>query len=224
MDKSINILSTKKLNHDQLSIFKDSIINIIDTDFIETREIEFNTKELEASSKNWIITSKKSFEIILKTYDLDFLKTINYFCIGDKTASVLKSKGLKVVIAELNSKELGNSILTNYNNIKFTFIAGSYRRAELPSILKENNIDFNEFTVYETIIKPQKIDEHLEGVLFFSPSGIQSYMVDNKINKEVIFCIGETTATEAKKYSTNINISTEQTFESVLKITKTYFS
>lgn len=221
MPRSVNILSTKKLDNKQLSLFKNSGINIIDVDFIKIKSLVFNTEKLKNGSKNWIITSKNSIEILLDTFPIEFLNTISFYCVGDKTKSMIETNGLNVVVSKLTSKALGESILEKNNTLEFIFIAGSYRRAELPSILENNNIEFTEFIIYETILSPHKIEDSIDGILFYSPSGIKSYLLKNIItSNQNLFCIGNTTAQEAKKHSQNINIATEQTFESVLALTK----
>ena len=56
-----------------------------------------------------------------------------------------------------------------------------------------------------------------DGILFFSPSGVESYFKLNSIKDETCFCIGETTAEalENKKVK-NIIISEKPSVESVI--------
>jgi uroporphyrinogen-III synthase len=55
-----------------------------------------------------------------------------------------------------------------------------------------------------------------DGILFFSPSGVESYLQENKIENEACFCIGNTTA-EALKYITpNRIIANQPNMESVI--------
>ncbi len=65
------------------------------------------------------------------------------------------------------------------------------------NFFKEKNI--NRYEVYQTFLTPRKIknlsDYH--GIIFFSPSGVQSFFSKNKIQnntKTEIFAIGKTTA------------------------------
>ncbi|WP_149030178.1 uroporphyrinogen-III synthase [Blattabacterium sp. (Blattella germanica)] len=65
------------------------------------------------------------------------------------------------------------------------------------NFFKEKNI--NRYEVYKTFLIPRKIknlsDYH--GIIFFSPSGVQSFFLNNKIEnntKTEIFAIGKTTA------------------------------
>ena len=52
--------------------------------------------------------------------------------------------------------------------------------------------------------------------MFFSPSGVKSFSIKNKINNAIAFCIGETTANEAKKITQNIIIANKASIENVL--------
>ncbi|RUA10893.1 MAG: uroporphyrinogen-III synthase, partial [Flavobacteriia bacterium] len=55
-----------------------------------------------------------------------------------------------------------------------------------------------------------------DGILFFSPRGIQSFLLENTVKNSTLFCIGETTASEAKKHSEKIVIANKPTVENVL--------
>ena len=81
-----------------------------------------------------------------------------------------------------------------YKQENFTFFSGNLRRDILPNTLKENGIIFNEIEVYETSITSKKITSKVDGILFFSPSAVESYLKSNTIKNEICFCIGETTA------------------------------
>jgi uroporphyrinogen-III synthase len=90
------------------------------------------------------------------------------------------------------------------------------RKEILPEALFLANIVLKEVVVYETILTPHKLDFSPDGVLFFSPSGVESYRKENQIEQELCFCIGNTTA-EALKYATpNIIIANRPTVESTV--------
>ena len=54
-------------------------------------------------------------------------------------------------------------------------------------------------------------------ILFFSPSGVASYLKDNTIKKETCFCIGETTAEALQKITKNVIIAKNPTIEDVIE-------
>ena len=151
------------------------------------------------------------------------LKTINFYCVGDKTARIIKSKGFNLVTSALSSKELGTIIEQNYINESFTLIGGVIKRDELKSLLKNLCINFTDISIYDTIFTPLIFTNELDGILFFSPSAIHSFILKNTIKNEQLFCIGQTTASEALKYSKNVHISKNQTFESVIGLVNQYY-
>ena len=55
-----------------------------------------------------------------------------------------------------------------------------------------------------------------DAILFFSPSGIESYLKDNTITDEKCFCIGTTTAEALQEITENIIIAKQQTVENVI--------
>ena len=86
----------------------------------------------------------------------------------------------------------------------------------MPEALQLAEIHLDEVEVYETILTSHRLDFIPHGVLFFSPSGAESYMQTNQIEDEICFCIGNTTA-EALKYATpNIIIANQPTVESTI--------
>ena len=104
-----------------------------------------------------------------------------------------------------------------YANESYTFFSGNLRKETLPKALKEAKITFNEIQVYETTLTPQKIKSPVEAILFFSPSGVESYLKENTIKKELCFCIGETTAEALVTKSKNILIAAQPSVENVIE-------
>jgi uroporphyrinogen-III synthase len=90
------------------------------------------------------------------------------------------------------------------------------RRETLPEALANAKIDFNEIEVYKTVLSPHKINSTLNGILFYSPSGIESYLKENNIGDAVCFCIGTTTAEALKGITENIVIANKPTVENLI--------
>jgi uroporphyrinogen-III synthase len=88
---------------------------------------------------------------------------------------------------------------------------------DLPSILEKNNITVQEIAAYSTKLEAPKLPESVEGVLFFSPSTVQSFLKNNRPNCTA-YCIGETTAKEAKKYFKAVHKAKIPTIESVIEL------
>ena len=86
--------------------------------------------------------------------------------------------------------------------------------------LSQHEIEVTEVVVYETLETPKVVDKTYDGILFFSPSGVDSFFSNNSIDdKTILFAIGNTTAEAIKKYSDNKIIISDKTGKEML-ITK----
>lgn len=191
MNKPINILSTKKLLPNQKQLLLDANFDVIEENFIETKIKNF---ELSKINDNLIFTSQNAVQSVLKNPKVEELKSKNIFSVGMKTKSLLEENGFNVEVYTDYASDLAEIISLIYNKEKHTFFSGNLRRDVLPNTLKENGITFNEIEVYETNLTSKKIKDKLDGILFFSPSAVESYFKLNTIKNEICFCIGETTA------------------------------
>ena len=191
MANTINILSTKKLLPKQKQLLLDANFEIIEADFIE---INIKNFELTNVNDNLIFTSQNAVESVLENPKCSELSGKPVFCVGMKTKYFLEENGSEVAVYTDYASDLAEIISLIYANETFTFFSGNLRRDVLPKTLKQNQIAFNEIEVYETNITSHKIKSKLDGILFFSPSAVESYLKMNTIKNEICFCIGETTA------------------------------
>ena len=203
------VLSTKKLSLSQKELLLNSGIGFVEYDAISIIPLEF---EAPLEIENAIVTSQNGLVPVLDSET----NVLNWFCVGPKTKSILEENGENVVKMAQNAIELGDFIIKNHKNDIFLYFCGSLRRDELPECLKKEKIDFFEVKTYKTELKPRKFEQNWDGILFFSPSGVQSFVSENNLGNAVAFCIGETTATEAKKHTRNIIIANSTRIESVI--------
>jgi uroporphyrinogen-III synthase len=214
MAKSTQILSTKILSPLQKQELVKAGLEVIDTDFIQTQNKSFELKDLNESL---IFTSQNAVHSVLSNPKSEELKSKNVYCVGLKTKALLADNGFNVVAYTGYASDLAEIITLIYSNESFTFFSGNLRRDTLPDALKEAGIKFNEIQVYDTSLQPQKIKTAPDAILFFSPSGVKSYLKDNTIKKETCFCIGETTAEALAKITKNIIIADQPTVEDVIE-------
>ncbi|MEO8233933.1 MAG: uroporphyrinogen-III synthase [Flavobacterium sp.] len=214
MSTPINILSTKILSNIQKEALVNANFNVIEADFIKTENKPFELKEV---NDNLIFTSQNAVHSLLSHPKCAELKTKNVFCVGLKTKILLSENGFNVDVYTGYASDLAEIITLIHPNDSFTFFSGNLRRETLPQALKEEHVTFNEIQVYETTLTPQKIKDSVEAILFFSPSGVESYLKDNTIKKETCFCIGETTAEALQKITKNSIIAENPTIEDVIE-------
>jgi len=222
VEKEIQIFSTKTLSVEQTKNLS-SDIGVTMSDFITVRNNRLKNAVVKNPIKNVIITSQNAVEALLHNFTKSELNFDNIFCVGRRTKQLIERKIGKVTHFENSAKKLANYLVEKLKEKEVTFFCGDIRREDLPNILSENGINVNEVISYKTLLTPKIVEEKYKGILFFSPSGIQSYLQKNTADSKIAFCIGETTANEAKKHFKNVNVSSLSTVESVLKLVNTHF-
>ncbi len=210
----IQILSTKILLEHQKQALVKADFRVTEVDFIKTKSHAFQLNEI---NDNLIFTSQNAVQSFLLDPKAATLKTKNVFCVGLKTKILLSENGFNVIAYTGYAADLSEIITLIYANENYTFFSGNLRRETLPMALKKAKIKFNEIQVYETILTPQKIEAPVDAILFFSPSGIESYLKENAIKKETCFCIGKTTAEALERITKNIIIADQPTIEDVIE-------
>jgi uroporphyrinogen-III synthase len=210
----IHILSNKILSAVQKQELIKADFEVTEADFIKTEHQKFDLKEV---NDNLIFTSQNAVHSVFQHADLEKLKSKNVFCVGLKTKILLSEAGFNVVAYTGYASDLAEIITLIYGSESYTFFSGNLRRETLPVALKEAGIKFNEIKVYETSLTPQKIKAKVDAILFFSPSGVESYLKENTIKNENCFCIGETTATALDKKIKNIIVADQPSVEDVIE-------
>jgi hydroxymethylbilane synthase len=222
-EKSTLIYSTKSLSLAQTNSL-DSKIGAVSSDFITIRNNRLKPIVVRKNIENALFTSQNAVEALLSNFDATELDFTNIYCVGRRTKKLIEKRIGKVKQSENSAEKLAAYLAENLKDTSVTFFCGNKRRDELPTILAENNVVVNEVECYQTSLTPRKIEEKFNGILFYSPTGIESYLKDNSTFDSVAFCIGETTATEARKHFENVIVSKVSTVESVLDAVNEYFT
>jgi uroporphyrinogen-III synthase len=127
---------------------------------------------------------------------------MKYFCISDQTAYYLQKyiviRKRKIFTGSKTAQDL-IEILKKHKNEKYVFPCSNIRKNDIPDFLTENGYKFSEAVIYETVASDlsdlAKVDYDM--IAFFSPSGINSLMVNFpnfKQNNTRIAAFGPTTA------------------------------
>lgn len=211
------VFSTKKMTPEQLQLF-DKRMKIDSSDFVQISPNRIPANELKQEIRNVIITSKNAVEALSSSVDVSTLKFKNIYCVGRRTKKLIESRIGTVTFAASNAKALADHLVEYIDGTEVTYFCSNIRLDELPSILKHNNIEVKEMVAYETKHVPVKVPEGVKRVLFFSPSGVESFLLENKSDKKVAYCIGETTAAEARKDFEDVRVAKIPTVESVIEL------
>ncbi len=213
MENQVRILSTKKLLPNQKQYLLNADFSVVEADFIGIKHKSFSFGKVP---EFLIFTSQNAVESVLKNKDYKNILHKRCFCVGEKTKALLEENGFVVLIYADYASELASEICNKYQKQTFTFFSGNLRKDILPEAMLLAQIDFEEIAVYETVYTPQEIQSKLDGLLFFSPSGVESYIQTNAITNETCFCIGKTTAETAEKFTDNIIIANQPSVENVI--------
>lgn len=206
------ILSTKKLSKALKNKLSDAKIELVEKNFIQTKSIDFEIPQL---NDYLIFTSKQAVKSVLKS-DVKNVLSKSCLCVGNKTRSFLEKKGFTVIENTDYAEELIQIIESKYKTNSFTFFCGNIRRNTIPTFFQQNKIAYNETIVYETKLKPHKIKESFDAVLFYSPSGVNSFLEKNTLENKTCFCIGTTTAKALENRTKKIVIASQPTVENVI--------
>ncbi|WP_309640063.1 uroporphyrinogen-III synthase [Flavobacterium sp.] len=221
MENQVRIVSTKKLLPNQKQYLLNANFSVVEADFIGIKYKDF---KINNDFEFLIFTSQNAVESILKNKKPEVLLPKRCFCVGEKTKALLEENGFVVLVCSDYAAELASIICNKYQKQNFTFFSGNLRKDILPEAMQLAQIEFEEIEVYETIYTPTEIQSKPDGILFFSPSAVESYLKTNKITDEMCFCIGQTTAETAEKFTENIVIANQPSVENVIIQCINYYS
>jgi uroporphyrinogen-III synthase len=213
------VLSTKKLLPSLIEQAKQNDIEIIEQEFISIKPVwnEDTYNRIIGFAKNGLLnialTSANAVDV-LSRYMVDedsyYIIAWNIFCLSGKTKQAVQSSRFlqKNIVGEAdNALDLAKRVIDS--GVKeIVFFCGNKRREELPTTLNEMGIKVHEVVLYETLETSLTVNEDFDGILFFSPSGVQSFFTANQLKKDTVcFAIGRTTASSIATFTDNKVIS-----------------
>lgn len=214
------VLSTRKLSDKDRQRIGSTSMHWIEEDFITTIPQAFSFDTLRDIL---LFTSQNAVKSILNTPQVEELKMKPAICVGIKTKYLLEQNGWEVLAWTHYAKDLIVRIDQEFAGKSFSFFCGNIRRDVLPLFFKQNNILFDEYEVYQTVKQPHQIKQKIDGICFYSPSAVESFLQNNQITNEVCFCIGDTTANALKEITTQIVLAHQPTIEATLLACLAYY-
>lgn len=230
------VLSTKKLESLLLERAKQEGIEITEQDAIVIKPIRTREKWDEIFS---LLEKKIRYAVFTSSNAVTSLKkylneSINHlppqweiFCLSGKTKEVLREEEKlfgSIEATASSATELAQKIIASGAK-ELLFFCGNRRRDELPALLQNAGVQVHEVVVYEVRETPAFVRGDFDGVLFFSPSAVQSFFTANQLKEATVcFAIGRTTANSVKQATqNNLLISKEPTQEALLEEVIHYF-
>ena len=129
----------------------------------------------------------------------------NIYCIGNATKKAVTDYFDSAMIkgTAIDGASLAEIIKADGVG-EVVFFCGDKRLDALPQFLYQNDIMVREIVVYKTKETPEQMVKHYQGIMFYSPNGVNSFFRVNKIwPHTVLFAIGNTTAAAIRAKSKN---------------------
>lgn len=219
------VLFTRSLNKHQKSILKETCFGYEEIPFILLEKldksgwIEQAAQEVDA----WLFTSQQAVESISNV--LNELPIPNVILsVGASTTKYLSELGLTSIHPENHTLKDLTTLIPDSNIKSIIHFCGNLKASELSELLgSDSKIVVKYVQVYKNTLNLKKIDaDRFDGIVYMSPSAVQSYFEYNSDSSHHrLFCIGTTTATELAKYTSKPPVLPEQfTFAMLSKAIK----
>ena len=202
------VLSTKTLDSDALAYAQTQNLHVQCVDFIETRPLQFTLPSTYFSAIAFTSSNVVKY-FFAEASSAALIKNKKVFAIQGKTADELLARGITADITGPSAEGLGLAITGSNFKGSVLHVCGKLRLPVLENKLSAAGIDYLDLPVYETILNYRKINEKLDAVLFFSPSGVDGFLAMNDVSDSTLCCcIGSTTAQALKEKRKNATIIT----------------
>jgi len=196
-----HLLSTKVLSNHEIRQLEGAGWHIDQYDAIS---IEFLKTAVTPDDHLLIFTSKNAVKAFFKSFSNRTYSACQSLCVGQGAAGLLAEKGVTVLEVFPSASELAGGLGERYATNSFVYYCGNMRLDLIPDTLDRLGLSWQEATVYKTVLNPRKWDREYEGVVFFSPSAVQSYTALNLMGSATGYCIGKTTSATLGKYTHRI--------------------
>lgn len=158
----------------------------------ETLKSEINT----LSAKNIIVvfTSAQAVKIVAGVLKVKPKWKIH--CIRNETRNAVENCfGSESIVNFADNAWMLSQSMIHDGVQDAVFFCGDQRMDVLPENLKKQGIRLTEIIVYETHLKPVRLSERPDAILFFSPTAVRSFFSVNELSGSTrVFAMGKTTA------------------------------
>jgi len=180
--------------------------------------IELQPVEFTPGDRLAIFTSKQAVRACIASGPDSGLSGVSCLCVGAATASLIRDHDGAVLECASSATELASRITNKYTDRSFVYYCGNRRLDVIPETLETLGLDWQEVIVYQTKTVAQTFAQKFDGILFFSPSGVESYTGSNAIGGATAYCIGPTTAAAANKHTKKYKIATSPDLEALVAL------
>ena len=226
----ITVLSTKMLPQSLIAQAEQQHIHINAADFLKIERIRTPDVRVQIAAYavrpiTALFTSANAVAAVSK--HLTTCPEWQIFCLSGKTKTTLLEhfSEEQIIASAPDAAALVPKIMAARPSGDCVFFCGNKHLNTLPEAFKAENIPLKEQVVYKTISSPQKINKSYDGLLFFSPSGVESFFELNAIAEQTVcFAIGDTTAKAVRKFTRNpVVIAGSPDNENMIQTVQNYF-
>ncbi len=183
--------------------------SIVEHPFVTIEPLKLEPKKWE---KQILFTSQNATTLFLAhPMSNQWIKDATFYCVGAKSAALLKERQAYVQEVASSASQLAATIVADHQDKSFSYCCGQRRLPLIEEVLDKARIPLQVYEVYNTLLTPKAIDSRLDGVLFYSPSAVESYVQKNSLEGVHSFCIGPTTANKVQEYSAHFSVAKEPT-------------
>lgn len=213
------ILSTKKLTPDQKALISNEVTTVIDRDYIRLKPVSQEEERLINFVRNLdakfqlIVTSKQAIPAISQ---MNLERCDKILVVGQKVFNAMTQF---VEASRIRVFDQAENLITNLdqNTNHIIYPCSSRRLKTIPNYADQLGSKIEEFHVYHTQLIPFRIDQAIDYMLFFSPSGVESYYKSNMARGERAIAIGPTTALALEAQGIETIISTKRSVDGVIE-------
>ena len=204
----LRVLSTKILDEKLVDTALDMGMLLDCVEVIGARVVDFDRSALQSDTYDAIVfTSSNAVKAVTPLSLGEGSGVRKIFAVSGKTKDELEKNGIVPVAVADSSEQLGDKIVSEGTIRSVLHICGNLKMDVLEKSLTAAGISYKELVVYETIALDNKVDANYDAVMFYSPSGVESFWAKNKLNHDTLYCcIGGTTAAKLKSIDGNVNI------------------
>jgi uroporphyrinogen-III synthase len=216
-DASIRLLSTRSLSKGVKDEALERGIALLDLDFLKIDYIpnEQVGPALNVHTDPLVFTSIHGVNgvVLSQAANPELFSGRPAFSISGRTAQKARLEGFNVLGTGATGRELAHTIIESGPQ-KVIYFCGKKHRRELPELLKAAGITCEKIPVYKKTPVAHRVDG-VQGILFFSPSQVDAFLVKNKLKPgQPVFTIGPTTGGYVKSKGHDLVIEAALSSES----------
>ncbi len=204
------VLSTKTLDPAALQYAQTQHLELTCIDFIEISGLAFNAADLDTTTFDAVaFTSANAVQYFFDNKNAATLVANKLiFALQGKTAEALAARNIQTAGFAASAAELAQVIIAAHNVKSVLHVCGNLKLTTLEDALTFSGIAYRHLLVYQTVKQGgKKVNSVFDAILFFSPSGVDSFLIENNLNSDVTCCcIGQTTAGALKQKTGRNNI------------------